>query len=134
MSDQPPFDPSANVLQLVEAAIQRIDDLMAALEKRVIEKIDINNAHGRELRAAESARIDTILNLIQKGTEDDIKAAVNRAEALALQLVEYAHRISALELAQSQNQGKSSWTTPIIAAIFSFITGTLAYIAAKYLK
>lgn len=127
-------DPTLPAIRYVKQQIHRIDDLMIAVEKRVIEKIDMNNAHGRELRAAESARIDTILNLIQKGTEDDIKAAVNRAEALALQLVEYAHRISALELAQSQNQGKSSWTTPIIAAIFSFITGTLAYIAAKYLK
>jgi len=127
-------DPSLPAIRLVKTTVKRIDDLMAALEKRVIEKIDTDNQHTRELRKAESDRIDTILNLIQKGTEDDIKAAVNRAEALALQLVEYAHRIAALELAQSQSQGKSSWSTPIIAAIFSFITGILAFIAAKYLK
>jgi hypothetical protein len=61
------IDPTANVLQLVEAAIQRQDDLRRAeAQLRAAEITHLNEMayerekHAAELRTAESARIDAI--------------------------------------------------------------------------
>src|ERR1700676_1250457 len=64
---QKPFDPSANVLSLVAAAMQRQDDLRAADNKRSDDIRVIKEGCGREiselrekLRDAESKRIDAV--------------------------------------------------------------------------
>jgi len=115
-------DPSANVYKLVKQAIKGVYNMMGALEKRVIEKLDTESKHSAELRRAAKEEIDAILDLIKEGSRADIQSAVTRAEALAKQQEELVKRISAIEVAQSQNAGKSSWTVPIIVAIASFLS------------
>jgi hypothetical protein len=97
------IDPSSNVLQLVKEAIKRVMGLMNALEVRVIEKLDTEKEHSKELREA-----------MKDASKADIQSAVARAEALAKQQEELVKRVSAIEVAQSQNQGKSLLTDPML--------------------
>jgi hypothetical protein len=125
-------DPSANVYKLVKQAIRGVYNMMDSLEKRVIEKIDSENGHNSALRKANKEETDAILDLIKEGSRADIQSAVTRAEALAKQQEELVKRISAIGVAQSQNQGKSSiWANPIIVGA---ILAVLGYLLAKFTK
>jgi hypothetical protein len=64
---KPPIDPTANVLSLVGAAMQRQDDLRAAEQRRLDDLARVQEHCDREsddlrekLRRAESARIDAV--------------------------------------------------------------------------
>ena len=73
-NNQPVVDPTANVLALVEAAVKRLDDLRAADK----EMADLRERYDKELRSAESARIDAI-RAVDVG-------AVNRAAEVSADL------------------------------------------------
>lgn len=82
-SGNPVVDPTKNVLDLVTAAIQRQDDLRAALEQRLDTKIDGNaslseerHAHTRrELANVEERRVEH-----KKDTKDTVDTAFAGAE------------------------------------------------------
>jgi membrane-associated HD superfamily phosphohydrolase len=101
-----PFDPSKNVLQLVEAAIKRQDDLRAALQestdarlKLVAELSALRSQHDRELLQANTERLeaearlraefDKLIRDTEKARVDAIrqvdKAAVDQTSSAAIQ-------------------------------------------------
>ncbi len=109
-------DPSLSAIRFVKQEVRRLDELRVQ---------EVRHAH--EIRDAESKRLDANLDSLKqliKSTQDTATIQLNRLTEL----------VSALQLEQSKDKGKSAMTTPVIAAIFSFITGILAYIAARYLK
>jgi cobalamin biosynthesis Mg chelatase CobN len=72
----PVIDPTKNVLEYVQAAITRQDDLRAAESRHVREVATLRERYAQQLRAAESDRIDAIRAV-------DV-AAVNRAGEVAV--------------------------------------------------
>lgn len=97
-SGGPVIDPTANVLQLVEAAIQRQDDLRAAEFKRqddlrvaesrhLREIAELRAKFGGEIRAAEAARIDAIRTI-------DVGAVTRASEAAAVQATTLASQVT----------------------------------------
>lgn len=83
----PVIDPTQNVLQLVEAAIERQDDLRAASERHTRDLIDIHANHSRELAAKETARIDAIRAV-------DVGAVSRAAEVSATQATTLAQQVA----------------------------------------
>jgi hypothetical protein len=73
----PVIDPTQNVLDLVDAAVQRQDDLRLAESRHVREIARLRAEYTAELRRAETARIDAI-RAVDVG-------AVNRAAEIAAQ-------------------------------------------------
>lgn len=103
-NNEPVIDPTANVFQLVEAAIKRQDDLRDAETERVRDRLkseishlheliairseiaNIRANHARELREAEAARIDAIRAVDVAAVIQQAQAAETRATALAAQV------------------------------------------------
>lgn len=84
---RPVIDPTANVVSILEAAVQRQDDLRTAHEIHTHEIRDLQRLHDRDLREAESKRIDAIRAV-------DV-AAVNRAaEVSAAQALTLATQVA----------------------------------------
>jgi hypothetical protein len=94
----PVIDPTANVLQLVEAAMQRSDDLRLAATKRsddlreagemhVREVADLRANFERELREAEAARIDAIRAVDVGAVNRAAEVQAAAATTLAAQVV-----------------------------------------------
>jgi hypothetical protein len=85
---RPVLDPTRNVLDLVDAAIQRQDDLremQAEYQRRFAE---LREVHSRELRGKEAERIDAI-RLV------DVSAVARAAEVSATQASALAAQVSA---------------------------------------
>lgn len=76
-------DPTRNVLDLVSAAIKRQDDLREADNKIA----DLRDAHAKELRSAEAARIDAIRAV-------DVGAVKSAAEVQATQASTLAQQVA----------------------------------------
>ena len=96
-NNQPVIDPTANVLDLVEAAIKRIDDIREVETRRVddlresflkhIEVVSMIRAHYEdELRVSESKRIDAVRTVDVAAVAAAASAAETRATALAQQV------------------------------------------------
>lgn len=79
-------DPTENVLDLVEAAVARLNDLGKLRAEHMRELLDRDRAHAAELRALEAARLDAIravdVGAVQRAAE--VQAQV--ANALASQV------------------------------------------------
>ena len=116
----PVRDPTANVLDLVDAAVKRLDDLRE--QDRQHEKIlaDLRHMYEKELREAESARIDAIravdVAAVQRAsdvagvTAETLRAnvaatAAAAATALATALEPILKSIADLQRAQWEQQG-----------------------------
>lgn len=95
--NEPVIDPTANVLQLVEASIKRLDDLRESENRRVddlrssflehIEKVaDVRAHYEDELRVSESKRIDAVRAVDVAAVAAAASAAETRATALAQQV------------------------------------------------
>jgi hypothetical protein len=105
------IDPTANVLQLVEAAIKRQDDLRAAEAKHVAEVLrlrgeqrvqdlehvkelgELRAYHAQELRQAEAARIDAIRAVDVGNVQRAAEVQATQASALAAQVVASAEAL-----------------------------------------
>lgn len=137
------IDPTANVLQLVEAAVKRIDDLQAAEIKHINEKVEIHISYMKELSLAESKRLDAIRSVDVGAVAIASERAAATASVLANQVTQSAEtlrtlvastaasvatnlaqvstqltdRLALLEKKQYENQGKSSVTEPQIDAL-----------------
>jgi hypothetical protein len=124
----PVIDPTANVIALTQAAVNRLDDLRAAdqryaeLEARHITEVaTLRAAHNSALREAETARIDAIravdVGAVQRAAEvaaaqaealrnQVAAAATATAAALAAALDPIQKSIDDLRRAQYEAQGK----------------------------
>jgi hypothetical protein len=80
------IDPTANVLQLVEAAITRQDDLRAAEGRRIDALMDLRAEYEDRLRTAESARIDAIRSVDTASVTRAAEVAAAQAETLRNQV------------------------------------------------
>jgi hypothetical protein len=92
-SGRPVIDPTENVLQLVEAANRRQDDLRAAESRHIAEmvrqleaRIERDWQRARELRDAEKERIDAIRAVDVAAVQTATAAADARAATLAAQV------------------------------------------------
>jgi phosphoglycerate dehydrogenase-like enzyme len=81
-------DPTYNVLQLVEAATKRADDLRDAESKRVNEIMQLRAEYTEKLANAESKRIDAIRAV-------DVGAVAIASERAAQQAIVLANQVSA---------------------------------------
>jgi hypothetical protein len=110
---RPSYDPTANVVALVEAAMKRQDDLRFAESRRVDEQLKLRTDHaselaeiratsGRELRLAESSRIDAnrATDLLNVSIANDKAGA--QAAVLASQVVQTADTLRALVATNNQ--------------------------------
>lgn len=86
--NEPVVDPTKNVLQLVEAAISRQDDLRAAEASHMRELNAMRDMHFESLRKAEAERIDAIRSV-------DVQAVQRAAEVQATQAATLAAQVTA---------------------------------------
>jgi hypothetical protein len=85
-SGGPVIDPTANVYALVEAAIQRQDDLRTAESKHVREMASLRAEYQEELRRAETERINAIRAVDVQAVQQASSVQETRATALAAQV------------------------------------------------
>jgi len=86
-SDHPVIDPTQNVLDLVEAAVQRLDDLREAEAAHQREVSRLHAEHARELRLIEKDRLDAIRAVDVGAVQRAAEVQATQAGALAAQVV-----------------------------------------------
>jgi hypothetical protein len=86
-SSIPVKDPTANVLDLVNAAIRRQDDLREQSERYLLMISNVNMAHEKELREKEAERINAIRAVDVAAVQRAAEVADVKATALANQVV-----------------------------------------------
>jgi hypothetical protein len=91
-SGNPVIDPTKNVLDLVEAAVARINDLMALVASHDTEIRNLERAHAKELRQLEAERINAIRAVDVAASQQQQKDAEVRASALAKQVSDAAEQ------------------------------------------
>jgi hypothetical protein len=103
------LDPTKNVLDLVEAAIRRLDDLNDAWRSHYAERFeDVDERITREfeyiteLRKAEAQRIDAIRSVDVQALQQATSAAEIRATALATQVAASAEAMRSQVAAAAQ--------------------------------
>ena len=107
----PVIDPTANVLQLVEASIKRLDDLAQAAKEHNAEVLrlrgeqrqhdlehvkeigELRAYHAQELRRAEAERIDAIRSVDVGNVQRAAEVQATQASALAAQVVASAEAL-----------------------------------------
>jgi hypothetical protein len=136
-SGYPVKDPTANVLDLVRAAIERQDDLRKSESEHIRELLGVRAGYDEQLRTQESRRIDAIrqvdvsavaraaevsaaqaqtLATQQQASADALRnqveqARIATADALAQALAPITRSIEDLRAAQYQQQGEKSSKT-----------------------
>jgi hypothetical protein len=118
-SGGPVVDPTANVLDLVSAAVLRQDDLRKAEASRWDQLWTLKREHDRELRNAEKERLDAIRKIDVDATTAATKAAEERAATLAAQtdrMAETLRQQVALTASQSNAELKAA-LQPLQASI-----------------
>lgn len=86
-SNHPVVDPTQNVLDLVEAAVQRLDDLREAEAAHQREVSRLHAEHARELRLIEKDRLDAIRAVDVGAVQRAAEVQATQAGALAAQVV-----------------------------------------------
>lgn len=92
---RPVIDPTQNVLDLVQAAIQRQDDLREAEARHARELAAMRASYDRELREAESQRIDAIRAVDVSAVQRAAEVASIVAETLRTQVATTAQQAAA---------------------------------------
>jgi hypothetical protein len=90
---EPIIDPTQNVLDLVEAAIRRQDDLREAEARHVREVVELRAELGKQLRDAESARLDAIRAVDVGAVNRAAEVATTQASTLAAQVATSAETL-----------------------------------------
>jgi hypothetical protein len=103
-------DPSTNVLDLVEAAIKRQDDLRDAEGSHLREVADLRATYATELRRAETQRIDAIRAVDVGAVQRAAEVAATQATALAAQVA------AAAEAMRTQVAAAATASTVALAA------------------
>jgi hypothetical protein len=114
-SGNPAIDPTANVLNLVDAAIRRQDDLREMESRHVRETMELRADFGRQLRDAESARIDAIRAVDVGAVQRAADVAAQQASTLAAQGVTTAEamRVQVAATAAAASAALSAALDPI---------------------
>lgn len=86
--NDPVIDPTQNVLQLVQAAVTRLDDLRILESTHIREMFEIRGQHTKDMRLAEADRINAI-RLV------DVQAVQRAAEVQAAQASAIANTVTA---------------------------------------
>lgn len=86
-------DPSANVLAIIQTAIQRQDDLRNAENDALQQVMALRSDHYRELREAETARIDAIRAVDVGAVAAAAQVAATQANTLATQVATSAETL-----------------------------------------
>jgi hypothetical protein len=95
--EAPPYlDPTANVLQLVEAAMKRQDDLRQQQDKHTQDLLNVHFNYIQRLSDAEAKRIDAMRALDVKGVEMANERATSQASLLAGNVVQSADTLRSL--------------------------------------
>jgi protein-tyrosine-phosphatase len=96
----PVVDPTQNVLDLVEAAIRRQDDLRVAEARHVREVVslqatiaEIREGYSREIRESEAARLDAIRAVDVGAVNRAAEVAATQAQTLAAQVATSAETL-----------------------------------------
>ena len=113
------LDPTKNVLDLVEAAIKRQDDLREMESSHVREVAQLRAEYQAELREAESARIDAIRAVDVGAVNRAAEVAATQASTLAAQVSTSAEtlRNQVSAAAAAQTVALSAALEPIIKDI-----------------
>ena len=117
---RPVIDPTQNVLDLVQAAIQRQDDLREAESRHLRELSQIRADHTTELRRLEASRIDAIRAV-------DVGAVNRAAEVAATQATTLASQVAvSAETLRTQVASTASAGTVALAAALEPIQKDIA--------
>lgn len=145
---RPIVDPTKNVLQLVEAAVKRLDDLASAEKMRV----DMQFTYMEKLQTAEAKRIDAIravdvnavavaseraaaqaqvlANQVSQSAETLRSLVAQTASTIAQQLAQLTSqltdRLALLEKSQYENKGREIVSNPVEAARIEAVTTSLS--------
>lgn len=116
----PVIDPTKNVLDLVNSAIQRQDDLREAAEHHVSEIANLRANYDQRLREAETARIDAIRAV-------DVGAVNRAAEVSAQQAMTLAAQVAtSAETLRTQVTAAATAATVALAAALEPIQKDIA--------
>lgn len=85
-SGRPVVDPTANVLDLVRAAVDRLNDLREKDASHVREIMDLRALHATEMRTAEASRIDAIRAVDVSAVNRAAEVSATLAQTLAAQV------------------------------------------------
>jgi hypothetical protein len=86
----PVIDPTKNVLQLVEAANKRQDDLREQESKHIRELLNLRSTFLDEIRRAEAARLDAIRSVDVSAVSRAAEVSAQQATTLAAQVASSA--------------------------------------------
>jgi hypothetical protein len=147
----PVIDPTRNVLDLVEAAVKRIDDVFAVQiskiealaelrAQHVKEVAEIREKHNSELNNKEASRLDSIRQIDQSNQTAQAKVALDAIQANAKQVTDLAtsvassiattfdglaKRTAALELSSAEGIGKTRVKDPQIEMFINKVDSLL---------
>jgi len=134
-SGGPTIDPTANVLNLVEAAIQRQDDLRNLTERYAKDLSDLRERYQEKLAEAESKRVDA--NALAESRRIDALLAASQ-NAVTLASIEgkgtaaaLAERVDASAKALAQGSGRDLGMGMGMKMVIGFVAlfGTLMTLA-----
>lgn len=89
----PVVDPTQNVLDLVNAAIRRQDDLRAQAQDHIREVVALRADYEEKLRTAETARIDAIRAVDVGAVNRAAEVSTQQAQTLATQVATSAETL-----------------------------------------
>lgn len=92
---RPVVDPTQNVLDLVQAAIQRQDDLRTMADQHAAYVAELRASYDERLRQAETARIDAIRAVDVGAVQRAAEVALTQASTLATQVAVSAETLRA---------------------------------------
>lgn len=112
-------DPTANVLDLVQAAIQRQDDLREMQAAGLRREMEMFARFTEQLRVAETQRIDAIRAVDVAATRRDAEVAELRAATLQAQVAAAAEamRTTVAATAQTSAEGLANAIKPLADAL-----------------
>lgn len=145
-------DPTVNVFELVETAVQRQDDLRELADRKNSEMAVLRDAHAKEIRDLEAKRIDANRQFDQLSVKTESERADTAIRALAANAAATAEtlrvmvastaattakqtadtftavtdRIGKLEIAQSEGRGKDTVSDPQMADLLTAVKGLSA--------
>lgn len=142
--DQPIVDPTANVLQLVAAAMVRQDDLRIAEARRQDDLSLMEREHRKELRemesrfrdaqqVAESRRLDALLAAQNTAVAIAATRAEGTASALAERVDTAAKTLAAEAGSKEQridNRGQNQWTFQQVLTVLALVAGAVYFIVS----
>jgi hypothetical protein len=153
-------DPTANVMALVEAAVNRLDDLHAANMRRIDEQLESHIDHAKQLADAEAKRIDAIRAVDVGAAAVDREKATAQAAVLATQVLTSAEtlrtlvastaqtqaqqqaqlfspildRLSLLEKSQYESKGRSGISAPLLMMIAGIVGAIISFLVQRMFK